>query len=278
MTPPSEAALDISRPDVSDLVIEDDTPVDSILSEKQQRLLTEPLYTSWAGPPPDEDGKPRPFAALANVGLFWSANEPPVVPDVMLSVDVAVNPDLQQKKNRSYFVWEFGKVPEVVIEIVSNREGGELKDKLRLYRRLHISYYAVYDPLRRLGGPSLRVYELRGDLLVPAERIWLATVGLGLVEWQGTFECTEGTWLRWCTRDGQVIPTGAERAKLAEEQAKFAEEHAKLAEGQAKLAEEQAKLAEQQAKLAEEQAKLAEDRAKRLEARLRAMGVDPENV
>jgi hypothetical protein len=50
------------RPPLDDLVTEDDTPVDNMFSEKQQRLLTEPLYSSWdAG---------RPFLATANVGLF----------------------------------------------------------------------------------------------------------------------------------------------------------------------------------------------------------------
>ena len=37
-------------PDTSHLITEDDTPVDNFLSEKNQRLLTEPLYSSWAGP------------------------------------------------------------------------------------------------------------------------------------------------------------------------------------------------------------------------------------
>jgi len=48
--------------DISHLVIEDDTPVDNLQSEKQQRLLVEPLYSSKA--------LPSPFLAAANVGLF----------------------------------------------------------------------------------------------------------------------------------------------------------------------------------------------------------------
>jgi hypothetical protein len=51
------------HPNVDHLVTEDDTPVDNIFSEKQQRLLTEPLYNSWSGP-----GEGRPFVAMANVG------------------------------------------------------------------------------------------------------------------------------------------------------------------------------------------------------------------
>jgi hypothetical protein len=53
---------------VNNLVTEDDEPLDNTLSEKQQRLLVEPLYSSWT-PPPDEDEpeKARLFWAAANL-------------------------------------------------------------------------------------------------------------------------------------------------------------------------------------------------------------------
>jgi Uma2 family endonuclease len=213
-TSPSAAPF-AEEPDVSGLVIDDDTPVD-ILSEKQARLLTEPLYSSWSGPPPGEDGQRRAFAALADVGLFPSPDEPPVVPDMMLSLDVTVGQDMSEKKNRTYFVWRFGKPPEVVVEIVSNREGGELGERQRCYRRMRVSYYVVYDPLHELGDALLRTYEMRGDLYVSVDRPWFESVGLGLVLWEGAFEGTHAQWLRWCTRDGQLVPTGAERAASAE--------------------------------------------------------------
>ena len=89
---------DIEEPDESRLVTEDDTPLDGILTEKQERLLTEPVYTSWSGPLPGEDGAPRPFAVLANVGLFSTPEEQPVVPDVMLSLDVSIPPALEEKR------------------------------------------------------------------------------------------------------------------------------------------------------------------------------------
>jgi Uma2 family endonuclease len=233
-------ARTVETPDISRLVTEDDAPADNILSEKQERLLTEPLYSSWSGPPPGEDGERRRFAALANVGLFSSQDEPPLVPDMMLSLDVAISEDLGEKKNRSYFVWQFGKPPEVVVEIVSNSEGGELGERFRRYRRMRVSYYIVYDPLHALGELLLRSFELRGDLYVPVERPWFESIGLGLVEWEGIFEGLRGRWLRWCTRDGQVVPTGAERADVAE----------------ARMG-------------------TAEARAERLAARLRELGIDP---
>ena len=56
-----------------------------------------------------------------------------------------------------------------------------------------------------------------GDVAV--ERPWFETLGLGLIEWEGVFEGLQGTWLRWCTLDGRVVPTGAERAVIAEARA-----------------------------------------------------------
>ena len=103
--------------DIESLVTEDDTPVDNMPSEKQQRLLTEPLYSSWAGP-----GGGRTFLAAANVGVFVEARNPAIVPDVFVSLDVQVADNWWDKRHRSYFVWEFGKPPELVVEIVSNRK------------------------------------------------------------------------------------------------------------------------------------------------------------
>jgi hypothetical protein len=216
-TPPEQ---EVEEPDISALVTRDGTASNNILSEKQARLLIEPLYSSWGGPPPEEDGERRRFVALANVGLFSSLDEPPLVPDMILSLDVAIADDLSEKKNRSYFMWQFGKPPEVVVEIVSHSEGGELGEQLRRYQRMRVSYYVVHDPLHALGKQLLRTFEMRGDLYVPVDRPWFESVGLGLIEWEGSFEGLPGRWLRWCTRDGQVIPTGAERAEVAEARAR----------------------------------------------------------
>jgi Uma2 family endonuclease len=211
-SPPSSG----DAPDVSQIAIEDGAPVDNVLSEKQMRLLTEPLYSSWEGPPPGEDGEKRMFLAAANVGVFSTPRDPPLVPDVLLSLDVVVHPDLfTDKRHQTYFVWEFGKPPDVAIEIVSNRAGGELERKQRGYARMRVLYYAVWDPLGVLGVPALHCFELRGDLYAPLPTAWFEAAGLGLVEWRGRFEHTEGDWLRWHRRDSSLIPTGAESAARA---------------------------------------------------------------
>jgi hypothetical protein len=116
-------------------------------------------------------------------------------------------------------VWEFGKSPDVVVEIVSNREGNELGSKLADYARLGVAYYVVFDPLQQLGDELLRVFGLREGQYVPLAEPWLEQVGLGLTLWDGEFEGVRATWLRWCDREGNLLPTGAERAAQAEAKA-----------------------------------------------------------
>lgn len=228
----------VTELDISHLVIEDDSPVDNFQSAQQQRLLVEALYSSRA--------LTMPFLAEANVGLFYKLKGEPIVPDMLLSLGVQRAEDFSQRRSRSYFVWEFGKVPEVCIEIVSNQEGDELRlsqksrqkgktsAKAEIYAQIGVRFYAVFDPLQQLQGQAemnnalLRVWSISSDgyseltppqgITTVGQTVWLNSVGLGLTLWEGQFE-EEVTrlWLRWCDQSGQVISTGAERAdRLAE--------------------------------------------------------------
>jgi Uma2 family endonuclease len=206
---PGEAVASAPAPPIipclDSIITEDDTPVDNVFSEKQQRLLTEPLFSSWdAG---------RKFVAMANVGLFYTVRQPPLVPDALLSLDVQVPDDMLAKEHRSYFVWEYGKAPEAVVEIVSNTEGGETTQKMVKYAQIGIVYYAIYDPALNVQSDPLRVFVLREGSYAPCSPEWLPVLGLGLTLWQGQFENCEAEWLRWCDRQGRVIPTGAESAE-----------------------------------------------------------------
>jgi hypothetical protein len=261
----------ISELDTSHLVIEDDTPVDNFQSEVQQRLLVEPLYSAQA--------LPAPFLAAANVGLFYKLKGEPIVPDVMVSLGVQRADDLSQRRNRSYFAWEFGKLPEVCVEIVSNQEGDELQlcqksrqkgktiAKKEIYANVRIHHYVVFDPLQQIQGEGemagalLRVWSMSADgytettppegISAAGQFVWLHGIGIGLTLWEGQFEeAVTRLWLRWCDRQGQVIPTGAEGKELERQRAE----------------------AERQRAEAERQ------RADRLADRLRSMGIDPDQA
>ena len=198
--------------------------MDNIYTEKLQRLLTEPLYSSW------NVVEKRSFLALANVGLFYASNQPALVPDVMLSLDVPAFADRVEQDNRSYFSWIFGKMPEVVIEIVSDRRGGEDGEKMRSYNRLNIPYYVIFDPRQCLDGGLLRAFEQRGSKYEPIDARLFAEVGLGLKLWQGVYEEDTAQWLRWCDAAGVLIPTGRERAEQEKQRAEQEKQRAEAAE------------------------------------------------
>ena len=257
-----EEAMRELRAAEAELVTEDNEPVDNIFSAKQQRLLVEPLYSSWK-PQPDEThpNEPRKFIADANVGLYYSFVHSPIVPDMLLSLDVEVHEDWFAKENRSYMVWRFGKVPEIVVEVVSNRKGGELSSKLKDYAQMGILYYVVHDPSQELSKDLLRVYELgfgkryrlRKDYVLPA-------VGLSLKILASVYEDYPASWLRWCDQHGNVIPTGAERAaheaeRAAHEAERAAREAARADRAEAELERLRKELAQARRKMTDKKVK-----------------------
>ncbi|MCS7014425.1 MAG: Uma2 family endonuclease [Chloroherpetonaceae bacterium] len=230
--------------DISHIQTEDNAPVDSLFAERQGRLLVDSLYASW---------KPeQPFLACENVGVFYGLHLPPVVPDVLVSLGVEPpqGEQIHEKRRRSYFVWEYGKAPDVVVEVISATYGGELDEKQRIYERVGVRYYVVYDPMRLHIQGGLSGYELRGGGYVRLEGRQLGQIGLGVGLWRGQFDGVEGEWLRWYDASGKLLLTGKEAA-------------------------EQERL---RAEAAEAQAKQERQRAEQLAAALRKLGIDPEKL
>lgn len=204
---------------------------------------------------------------------------------MFLSLGVHRAEDWSARRYRSYFVWEFGKVPDVCIEIVSNAEGNELRlsrksqqqgkerCKKDIYAQIGVPYYVVFDPLRQIqaeedmNGALLRVWTIvagRYIELTPPEGInsvgqsvWLETIGIGLTLWEGTYEETiPRLWLRWCDADGQVIATGAEGQEIQRQRAETER---------------------QRAEVERQRAEVERQRADRLAAQLRALGINPDD-
>lgn len=237
------------------LVTEDDTPVDNWFSEHQRTLLVEPL-DNWH--PLDETGAPRKFLAGSDVGVFWMLRESPLVPDMFLSLDVQLDietpADWWRKKNRSYFVWEHGKAPEIAVEIVSNQKGKETGTKLRDYALMGVNYYVVFDPALNLSEESLRIFELNKRRYVRYHDQYFPDIGLGLTLWEGSYrDSPPTTWLRWTDENNLLIPTGAEMAIKAQAESERAAREAERATQEA-------------------------GKAALLAAKLRELGIDPEQV
>ena len=229
--------------DVSHLVTEDDTPVDNWDSEKQQRLAIKTLFTSYK--------RERSFATGSDIGIFATPHEPAIVPDILLSLDVSLPEDRWAKGNRSYFIWNFGKPPELVVEIVSNKEGNELTTKREKYAQLGVWYYLVYDPQTLLSDEKIQIFERYGpSQFKPVDNNLLYWLDLGVTLWEGSYEGTAGTYFRFTDIDGNLLLND----------------------------EEYAAQQRQRAENAEFRAENAEARAEKLAAQLRKLGIDPDSI
>jgi hypothetical protein len=162
---------------------------------------------------------------------------------------------------------------------------------------------------------SLEVYELvdgKYELMQPiallpeGQMVWLEGVGLGVGCERNFLDGWKREWLYWYDRDGGRYPTAQERAAIAEtlaEQASFAQRRAEAIADRANLEKQQAeaiteqermiaeqeraekiqeRLAKEQAEMIADQANLAkeqaEQKAQRLAERLRALGLDPDEI
>jgi len=114
----------------------------------------------------------------------------------------------------------------------------------------------------------LRAFHLVGGHYEPAElidgRLFIPELQLSLGWWQGSYKSMNRLWLRWFTAQGGLILSPGERATAAERQ---------LIESQQQLTESQQQLTESQQQLTESQ-----QREERLAARLRELGIDPEQL
>ena len=262
--------FDISTISYEDIITEDDEPVDNFPSEKQQRLLVNPLYSS--------SHLERPMIAAANVGIFHHPLRTPIVPDMFLSLGVSVSPgegeELWDKENRTYYVWKMGKAPEVALEIVSNKKGNEGGGKFQRYALLGVKYYVILDHHLNTQNQVLTVYELTNGQYVARDDYLLPDVNLSLAFWHDTFEDLLWPWIRWCDLEGNHISTAAEDAESERANAMQARAEAEQAKDEAEQAKDEAEQAKTEAEQA--QAEAERERQEKIQAIERAENAEAE--
>ncbi|MEO1655422.1 MAG: Uma2 family endonuclease, partial [Bacteroidota bacterium] len=271
----------VVEPSYDHYITEDDTPVDNLFSEKERRLLIDPLFNNiWTD---------RDFVAASDVGIFYTPGMPPVAPDMFLSMDVRVPASLKEKKDRSYFCWLYGKSPDLVVEIVSNKKGGELDRKKEVYSRIGVPFYILIDPYFQISKHYLQVFRLdegRGYMPLDQAHNYIPEIQLGIRLWEGLFEkCSDPNypWARWCDKEGRILKTGSESRK--EEKAKneiLGKENADLSQKNETLDKENTDLSQKNESLNQKNEaldrQLKEERAQaeKLAARLKELGLDPD--
>jgi len=128
------------------------------------------------------DARPATDFVAADMFWFWEEDHPEsrVAPDVMVVKGVG------RSDRRSFFTWrEGGAVPCVVFEMASENTWREdLGEKRRLYERLGVREYIMFDPEGEYLRPRLRGFRLlegRYELIDPDADDRLRSEELGLM-------------------------------------------------------------------------------------------------
>ncbi|UFP94763.1 Uma2 family endonuclease [Gloeobacter morelensis] len=208
----------------------------------------------------------RQATVLANQFLYYA----PGVPSSRVAPDVMVIFGVEPGGRDHYKTWEEGRVPAVIFEITSaGTRKKDQGDKKTLYALLGVQEYWLFDPKGEWIAEQLQGYRLESVVQEDGEYVHRyqsiedgLSVPLGLRlqvegELMGFYRLDNGQKLLIPGELAVEVRRGAERLERAEQRA----------------------AAEQQAReQAEQRATQAEQRAAELAERLRALGIDPEQV
>jgi Uma2 family endonuclease len=251
----------LSLPDHTQLPESDGTFVKNFQEHPQSILLTSSIRPVLEQLHPD--GR---YCIGQDSGIYWRSIEPPErgaeAPDWFYVPNVA--PLLDGKYRRSYVMWKEIVAPLIAIEFVSG-DGSEERDatspfsnpeakagKFWVYEQaIRIPFYAIYE----VQKASVEVYELvaqRYELLRPNDRghYSIPPLGVELGIWQGQVDNQTLPWLRLWDSNGSLLLTGEERAEVEK----------------------------QRAEIEKQRADSLETLSERLAAKLREMGVDPQDI
>jgi Uma2 family endonuclease len=243
-------------PSQDELTCDDGIPMETARHKLQMELLVNPLTTWLAN---------RDAYVGGNMFVYFSPNQ--VKNHDFRGPDVFVVLDVPKGERKSWVVWEEGKGPDVVIELLSESTAAtDKQQKKEIYqRRLRVPEYFWFDPFNPddFAGFAIRdnVYE---QIMPNAEgKILSQQLGLVLVHWAGQYGEANTVWLRWATLEGDLLPTDQE---IAEQERQRAEQERQRTEQERQRAEQAELLLEQE-----------RQRSQRLAEKLKALGANLED-
>lgn len=193
-----------------------DDPVDNINQPALAAALTEGLQLA---------GKlPETALVSTNYGICATVNNKIVIK----APDWAYIPQISVERSavvRSYTPRLQGEIPALVLEFLSDTEGGEysIKEtyppgKFFFYEQiLQVPNYGIFEP----ETGTLELYQLNNEkrryqlaLVNEQSRFWIPEMQLFLGVWQGNRENRNSWWLRWWDEQGNLLLWGAERIEI----------------------------------------------------------------
>ncbi|QJB28593.1 Uma2 family endonuclease [Limnospira fusiformis] len=277
----------------TDLIFDDGEPLESNRHRIAMNVLIRSLQQAWS--------ERHDFYTGGNMFIYYSSeqarNRDFRGPDFFAVLDVDGT-----KERQGWVVWqEGGRYPDVIVELMSPSTARVDKGKKKeLYQRtFRTPDYFVFDPFEANAFQGWHLQSSEGYQLLEANErgwLWCETLGFWLGTWSGTIDREEAIWLRFYDTEGNLVllPEEAERQKAeaerqkAEAERQKAEAERQKAEAERQKAEQAQQLAEAERQKAEQAQQLAEaerqkaeaerQKAERLAERLRALGLDPEEL
>ncbi len=245
LTPPEDLPPYVEWPPTQDeLPSSDGIPMETQRHKLQMDLLIDSLELFWT--------ERQDFYIGGDMFLYFSLEQ--VRGKDFRGPDFFVVLDVPKRERKSWVVWEEGKGPDVVIELLSESTAARDKgEKQWTYQtRLRVPEYFWFDPFNSQDWAGFGLKDGVYEPIAPDEqgRLLSQQLGLALVRWPGSYREIEAEWLRWMTLEGVLLPTPQE------------------------LAEQERQRAEQEWQRAEQE----RQRAERLAAQLRALGIEPEEA
>ncbi len=200
-------------------------------------------------------------------------------PDFFVALGVDSNRDRQ-----GWVVWEEGgRYPDVIVELLSASTASTDRGvKKNLYEQVFKTQnYFLFDPF---NSNSLIGWRLEAGRYQPLQRdergwLWCEMLELWLGTWEGANEreppVGSCSWLRFYDPQGNLVPLPEELAQAqAEQERQRADQEQQRAEQEQQRAEQEQQRAEQEQQRAEQ----AEHQLANLLTRLRAQGIDPDQI
>lgn len=125
-------------------------------------------------------------------------------------------------ERRSWVVWEEGKGPDLVIELLSETTAKRDKNEKKLIyqNQLRVPEYFWFDPFNPEDFVGFSIRNGAYEPLPLNDRTQSVTtrLGLALQKWQGIYKGIDTTWLRWATLEGELLLTFEEQERQRAEQ------------------------------------------------------------
>lgn len=243
MSTPAEQAYELPHlPTEDELPCDDGMPMETQRHRMQMELLLRGLEL-WA------EGRDD---VVANGNQFLYFNAAHLRAKDFRGPDVYVVTGARPGERKSWVVWQEGKAPDVVIELLSESTADTDKGiKKQIYRdQLRVPNYYWFDPF----NPDDRAgFVLQGNDYLPllrdgGGRLPVPSLELKLGLWEGKYLGVTTQWLRWTDGAGQLLPLReeavAQQAQRAEQAADAERERAEAEHRRAEVERQRADAAE----------------------------------